>query len=172
MLKKYIPLLGLALCAVGLVLPSCKTNEKNYREAYERATAQNDRGVTDFENTIYNRYRSQTREDRVQLGDRTVDTKIIRVKVTEDGGGIPEWLHTYSVVVGEFKQRFNALSLCRRYTDAGYPRAFLVENAEPYYYIVVGSSDNLADMVALRDSIAATSPLPLKEGFPYILQRP
>lgn len=159
------------LVAVALAVPGCKPSEKSYREAYEKAVADNDRGVTDFENTIYNRYRGQMREVPVELDGRTVNTRTIPVKVTPDGGGIREWLRKYSVVVAEFKQRFNANSMRTRFTDAGYPRSFLVENAEPYYYVVVGSSDNLADMCALADSVAASSPVPLKEGFPYILSK-
>lgn len=161
-----------ATLCVTAFLTSCKPTEKNYREAYQKAVADNDREVTDFENTIYNRYRSQARDVAMKVGNDTVNTRMIRVKVTPEGGGINEWLHKYSVVVGEFKQRFNANSLRSRYVDEGYPRAFLVENAEPYYYVLVGSSDNLKDMVALCDSVARTSKLPLKAGFPYILQSP
>ena len=150
---------------------ACKPTEKNYREAYEKAVAKNDRNVTDFEETIYNRYRKQTAEATVKTDGGEVKTKIIRVKVTPDGGGINEWLKKYSVVVAEFKQLFNANSMRRRFTDTGFPGAFLVENAEPYYYVVVASSDNISQMAAICDSIAAESPVPLKEGFPYILQR-
>lgn len=158
--------------AMLLAVTSCKTNENNYRKAYEKAVAENDRNVTDFENTIYNRYRGRVRDITVPLGDTTVNARVITVKVTPDGGGIAEWLKKYSVVVAEFKQRFNANSMRSRFLDAGYPRTFLVENAEPYYYVVAASSDNIADMVAVADSIAATSPVPLKEGFPYIMQVP
>lgn len=158
------------VCAATL-LTGCRTNENNYRKAYEKAVAENDRGVTEFENTIYNRYRAQTRDMTVEYDGKTFSTKYIRVKVTPDGGGINEWLRKYSVVVAEFKQLFNAKSMRNRYESAGYPRAFLVENAEPYYYVVVASSDNPAEMEALCDSIKAAPPVPLKDGFPYILQR-
>ena len=156
----------------GIALTGCKTSEENYRKAYERATAKNDRNVTEFENTIYNRYRGQVRDVAVDLDGRTVNTKVIRVKVTPDGGGIREWLKKYSVVVGEFKQLFNARSMQTRFVDAGYPRAFLVENGEPYYYIVIDSSNDLAAMEVLADSLRQSSPIPLKDDFPYILQTP
>ena len=63
----------------------CKPTEKNYREAYQKAVAENDRNVTDFENTIYNRYRAQTRDVVMKIGDDTVKTQLIRVKVTPEG---------------------------------------------------------------------------------------
>ena len=157
----------------GLVFFSgCKTNEKNYAKAYEKAVAKNDRGVTDFNNTIYSRYRNQMRDVPVKAGDETFNTKMLRVKVTEEGGGIKEWLKKYSVVVAEFKQRFNANSLRQRFIDAGYPRTFLVENAEPYYYVVVASSNDIGEMADICDSLKTSAPLPLKQGFPYILQIP
>lgn len=170
MKKTYFLFLALAL--VSLLWTSCKTTEKNYREAYEKAVAENDRGVTDFDKTIYNRYRSQITDVPVTVDGKTYETRMIRVKVTPDGGGIREWLKKYSVVVGEFKQLFNAKSLSSRYREAGYPRTFIVENAEPYYYILAGSSNNITEMQALADSIAAKAAIPLKEGFPYIMQIP
>ena len=157
---------------VAATLAGCKTNEKNYREAYEKAVAKNDRNVTDFENTIYNRFRRQVTQSSVQTADSVVPTKVIRVRVTTDGGGIREWLRKYSVVVGEFKQQFNANSMRQRFVNAGYPRTFLVENGEPYYYVVVDSSNDIEPLVALADSIAVSSPVALNEGFPYILEIP
>lgn len=165
-----IPLLLVAII-VGIAT-SCKTTEKNYRTAYERAVTARDSDVTPFEHTIYNRYRREARDVRVISDGDTVTTRIIRVAVTADGGGVREWLKKYSVVVAGFKQLFNAKSLRDRYAGAGYPRTFLVQNAEPYYYVIVGSSDNLGEMTALADSIRATPVIPLKNDFPFILQRP
>lgn len=152
------------------VITSCKTNENNYRKAYERATAQNDRNVTDFESTIYNRYRGNVKDVTLDVDGTPVNARIATVRLTDDGGGIREWLKKYNVVVGEFKQKFNANSLRSRFVDAGYPRTFLVENGEPYYYIVVASSDNVSEIAAFADSMKVKSPVPLKDGFPYILQ--
>lgn len=158
---------------VGIfVLAGCKTTEKNYREAYERAVASNDRGVTEFDETIYSRYRNEMKEQTVTMGNgKTINTKSARLRVTEDGGGIPEWYKKYNVVVAEFKQKLNANSLRKRFAEGGYPRAFLVENGEPYYYVIVASSDNPIELSAIADSVQVDSPVPLKEGFPYILER-
>lgn len=172
MRKTSLHAAALMLVIASVVLSACKTNENNYRQAYERATAANDRNVTDFENTIYSKYRNQVNEVPVRLDDGSVvNAKNIRVVVTKEGGGLPEWLKKYSVVAAEFKQRFNANSFRKRFVEAGYPRAFLVENAEPYYYVIVGSSDNPQEMRNLADSLVISSPIPLKEGFPYLLVR-
>ena len=170
MRKIFVLLFGILACT--LVFTGCKTTEANYRKAYEKAVADNDRGVTEFDKTIYSRIRSQMRDLSYTLDGRDVTTRLMRVKVTPDGGGIPEWLRKYSVVVAEFKQLFNAKSMRSRLVDAGYSRTFLVENGEPYYYIVLDSTNDLLQAVELADSVAASFPLPLKEGFPYILEQP
>lgn len=169
-MKKILYVALVALVA-STVITGCKTSEKNYREAYERATAKNDRDVTDFDKTIYARYRNQTREQQLEVDGKAVPVKLVQVRVTNDGGGIPEWLKAYSVVVAEFKQLFNANSMRKRFAEAGYPRTFLVENAEPYYYVIVESTNDLAAAATLCDSLKASSPLPLKADFPYILSR-
>ena len=158
-----------ALAAVGIT--SCKTTEANYRAAYEKATADNDRDVTPFEATVYNRIRSQMREQTYNLGDKEVKTYIMPVKLTADGGGIREWLQKYSVVVAEFKQLFNAKSMRTRLVSMGYPRTFIVENGEPYYYIIVDSTSDLLKAEEIADSVRANFPIPLRDHFPYILER-
>lgn len=162
------------ITGIGMVLGlgACKPTEKSYRAAYEKAIAENDRNVTEFENTVYNRYREQMQDVPMNVDGQTINTKMLRVKVTEGGGGIREWLKKYSVVVAEFKQKLNANSMRTRFAEGGYPRSFLVENPEPYYYVIAASSDDLPAMAALADSIKAHSPVPLKPNFPYILQMP
>ena len=162
------------LCAVLLAAGGCKTNEKNYRTAYEKTVnSTNDYNVTDFDRTIYGRHRRNVHDSEAEApSGRKVTTRVAAVSVTKDGGGIKEWLKRYSVCVGEFKQLFNANSLRQRLVENGYPRTFLVQNAEPYYYIVIDSSDNLDAMIDLSRKIAADSPVTLKDGFPFILQVP
>jgi len=168
---KHISLLPIVAGMLVCLAPACKTTEKNYRTAYERTIA-NDSDVTPFDQTIYNRFRREARDVKAIADGDTVDTRIIRTTVTPQGGGLAEWHKRYSVVVAEFKQRFNAVSLRDRYVDAGYLRTFIVQNGEPYYYILAGSSDNLHEMAILADSIKANPVIPLKTGFPYILQKP
>ncbi len=162
------------LAAVLLTSGGCKTSEKNYRTAYEKTVnSNNDYNVTEFDQTVYGRHRRAVRDAEAEApSGRKTPTRIITVSVTENGGGIKEWLKRYSVCVGGFKQLFNANSLRQRLVENGYPRTFLVQNAEPYYYIVVNSSDNLDEMIDLSRKLSTESPVTLKEGFPFILQVP
>ena len=167
-------LIATCLAALLLSVSGCKTSEKNYRTAYEKTVnSDNDYNVTDFDKTVYGRHRRAVRETQAEApSGRKTPTRIITVSVTEDGGGIREWLKRYSVCVGSFKQLFNANSLRQRLTENGYPRTFIVQNAEPYYYILVDSSDNLDEMIDLSRKLSADSPVTLKDGFPFILQVP
>ncbi|MDE6395884.1 MAG: hypothetical protein K2K84_01275 [Muribaculaceae bacterium] len=162
------------LAAILLTAGGCKTSEKNYRTAYEKTVnSDNDYNVTDFDKTIYGRHRRAVREAMAEApSGRQTPTQVITVSVSEDGGGIREWLKRYSVCVGAFKQLFNANSLRQRFTENGYPRTFIVQNAEPYYYILIDSSDNLDEMIDLSRKLSADAPVALKDGFPFILQVP
>lgn len=165
-------LLFLAVIIMTLGFVSCRTTEKNYQEAYAKATADNDRDVTDFEETIYNRYRAQMKDVAVDVNGIKIPAKSIYVKVTKDGGGINEWLKRYCVVVAEFKQLFNAQSMRERFAAASYPRTFLIENGEPYYYVVVDSSEDASKLLEVINKLKEKSPLPIKPGFPYLLYVP
>ena len=156
-----------------LVLPACKTSEANYRAAYEKAVAGRD-SLTALENTIYGRHRRNTTSSIAVVGTDTVEMISTPVAVTEGGGGIRESLKPYSVVVGQFKQLVNAKSLRERLVDAGYPRAFVVETAEPYYYILLDSFAKRDEAVetAIRTRNDKAFPIALREGMPMVLYAP
>lgn len=172
-MKHSLTITGTAvMISLASIFTGCKPTEKNYRQAYQKAMdAAAENNVTDFDHTIYNRYRGQMRDITVKGTDGAdVNVRTARVTVTPDGGGINEWLKAYSVVVGEFKQLFNARSLRSRMVEAGYPRTFIVQNAEPYYFIVAESYPDASQAAAVADSIEKARPLPFKQGFPYILK--
>ncbi len=157
----------IALFAIGMVC-SCKTSEANYRAAYEKAVAARDSSDR-LEETIYGKMRKQGATRTVDTGAGEAEVKTMPVKVTEGGGGENENLRRYNVVAGQFKQKFNALSLRDRLAGDGYPDAFVVETAEPYYYICVGSYSGLEEaanaLVSLRDANLKG----VKEPCPFIL---
>lgn len=158
---------------VAVVAVSCKTTEDNYRKAYDRAVAGRD-NTTDIDSTIYGKVRREMSVSSVVLptGD-TLDVKVQHVRVTKDiGGATDESLKRYSVVAGQFKQRFNAASLRERLAGAGYPGAFVVETSEPYYYIVLMSSDKAEEAQAVLDGCRRNPPVPFREPLPFILRRP
>lgn len=140
----------LILTAVAAaVFTACRTTEANYRQAYERTVAA--RAEQDsLDNTIYGHERRKMGETKVRTsaGETTVKTQFVRVA---DGCGLNENLHRYNAVVGQFKQIFNAKSMRERLIDAGFPATIVVETAEPYYYIAIGSFNTVDEAAEALD---------------------
>lgn len=161
------------LLFAAAVVSSCKTTEANYRAAYEKAVAGRD-SLTPLENTIYGRHRRNASASVAVLGNDTIEVLSTRVAVTDGGGGIRENLKPYSLVVGQFKQIVNAKSLRERLVDAGYPKTFVVNTAEPYYYIILDSfatrEEALKACVSLRHD--KSFPIAMRDGLPLVLNVP
>lgn len=150
------------------VLAGCRTSEANYRAAYLSTIAARDSSDT-FDSSVYSTVRRQMGTTTVESPDGPIEVKTQMVKVTADGGATPEKLHRYNVVVGQFKQAFNAKSMRTRVADGGYPGAFVVETAEPYYFVVAGSFDDAPSAAKLMAKVASDGSLTLKAPCPFIL---
>ena len=66
-------------------------------------------------------------------------------------------LKEYNVIVGSFRQRLNAQSLCERLRADGYP-AVLAQNAAGWYRVVACSFDNRPSAVQAREALQARYP--------------
>lgn len=152
----------------SMVFASCKTTEANYRAAYEKTIAARDSSES-IDDTIYGKERRQKKTNTVESAHGSVEVTTQMVKVTKNGGGTPENLRRYNVVAGQFKQQFNAISLRNRLADSGYPGAFVVETAEPYYYIVTGSYGSIDEASEALNKLKAASPQGVREPCPFIL---
>lgn len=160
--------LALAL-ALASVSSGCKTTEANYKAAYEKTIAAREEAAVS-DSTLYGG--SMRRQDNFRNATtRDGNVKILtqRVRVSKNSGGIAENLNRYNVVVGQFKQQFNACSLRDRWADSGYPSAFVVETGEPYYYVVLSSHNNLDEAAQSLKAIGSRPPVAIKEPCPFIL---
>ena len=143
----------------ALIVPtlfSCKTSEANYRSAYEKAIAGRDSDSA-VDSTIYG-------AQRRSMETVTLDTP------DGEGGGSDEKLRRYNVVAGQFKQLFNAKSMRERLADGKYPSAFVIETAEPYYYVVIASYDDISEATAELDALRQSGNIVMREPLPYILE--
>lgn len=149
---------------------SCKTTEENYRKAYETAISARTEDNRDIESGIYGDVRKQMDTRIVRSSDGTeVEVRGQLVRVTKDGGGVAESLRRFNVVVGQFKQRFNAVSLRNRLADGSYPGAFVVETSEPYYFVVAKSFTNIDDAESYLKDVKAHPGITMKDPLPFIL---
>ncbi len=164
-MKKYIIVLIGALVA----LCGCKTNEKNYRAAYEVAKEKFD-NEGGLDSTIYNRMRPQGRgSELTALGD-TVRMHTISIGFPKEGGASRETVKTYCVVVAQFKQIFNAKAMRQRLVDNGYDGAMIVNTREPLYYVVAGSVATPEEAVTMMRQLRKDKALVLRDPFPWVLR--
>lgn len=147
-----------------LTLAGCKTTEKNYRAAYERATADKDSDPID--NTIYAAIRREALPSAAITAEGdTLAFKYERVTITSGQEKTPEMLR-YNVVAGQFKQAFNARAMASRMRQNGYPDTFIIQTTEPLYYVVTFTTSDAraasAHLRALADdrAITLTAPAP------------
>ena len=163
-MKNSLILLSVIL---GLGMTGCKTTEANYRAAYEQAKTGREEN-DGLDNTIYNAIRKQATTSTQAIDNRQVQVKRERVKINESTVQ-GEKLASYYLLVGQFKQLFNARSLCSRIKEAGYPTATILVTAEPLYYIGI-PAENLGEAVKLSDTFATDSPIPMKSPYPLVFQ--
>ncbi len=157
------------ILTLGLTAAGCKTNQANMNDAYTKAIEgrADDLGL---EATVYGKERKQMTHGTMTVNGAEVPVSSQWVRVTKDGGGINESLKHYNVVVGQFKQIFNARSMRERLVDSGYPGAFIVETSEPYYFVVAASFENASDAVEMLNHAKADETLKMKEPLPFILE--
>lgn len=157
------------LVLVLLALSGCRTNEDNYRRAYERAK-EREAEKTALDDTIYGDIRKDAQTRHISVGQQMYDVRIERMSLSDGQQLSPTpVLQNYNIVVAQFKQRFHANSLASRLRDNGYPGAFVIQTAEPLYYVVALNTADSAEAVAALRQLAARSPVRLNDGFPILL---
>lgn len=159
-------LLIAAIIALGAI--SCKTTEENYRKAYEAASAQQ-RESTGLDSTIYGRIRNQAVTSRLTVGGDSLPLRREYIGYTDGGGSSRENVRRYNVVVGQFKQVFNARQMRQRLIDGGYEGAMIVHTREPLYYVIAASVPTPDEALAAWRRITSDRSLVLKSPLPFIL---
>lgn len=144
---------------------SCKTTEKNYKDAYDIAVQKNKDGMDD---DTYNKIKNESKAPVTVVGNDSVRMRTEFIKIAD---GAPDELKKYSIVVGEFRQIFNARSFRDRLKEKKYP-AYVVENRDALYYVIVHGFDNETEAAAYLKNINKNIPFRLPVEEPWILVSP
>lgn len=152
-----------------IAMVGCKTTEQNYRAAYEVAKEKHD-SVGGIDNTIYSRMRPKGSGIQIVAGSDTLSMHTMHIAMTENGGATKDNIRRYCVVVGQFKQLFNARSMRERLINSGYQDAMILNTAEPLYYVVAGSVSTTDEIAALVEHIRTDRSLLIRDPFPWILR--
>ena len=152
----------LMLCAglcLAMAMASCSgSKESAYKKAYEKAKAQ-DAQQTEVAapqeeapvvTPLVEKPATQT-----TVIDNTDNATVRTEAVTlVDGNGLKD----FSVVVGSFSLKSNALGLQQRLKNQGHPAQVAYNPSINYYRVIVSTFDNKASAVQSRNQFRATYP--------------
>lgn len=148
-----------------LALVSCKTTEKNYREAYELA-----KGSGTIQDTlIANLIAADQAPVDVEVAGGVMKMRKEFVSIVMDEGVTKDMLKRYNVVVGRFRQLFNARSMSKRMASLGY-QSFLVVDRTTSYFVVAASTDQQEEALGLYNKILSDNRVVYKSPFPWVLE--
>lgn len=167
-MNRLLPVI-LALLTFCAALTGCKTNENNYRKAYQRAKEKETAGL---DSTIYNKIRNEAQHENMIIAGDTISMVSEFITVTKDQDVTLADLFRYNIVAARFKQVFHARSMVDRLAGDGYSGAFVVQTREPLYYVVVLSTPDAIRARETLDALAANPPFKLQEGMPMLLRAP
>jgi len=147
---------------------ACKPTESNYRSAYLAAKEMQLTGDSLTDVQLLN----QQRPRPVVFGSDTLPMRTEYIGYTKDGGADSDKtvVKRYCVVVGKFKQVFNARSMRQRLMQSGYHRALVLHNQLKDYYVIANTTADPHIARLMLDSVLADPGLTLKPPYPYILR--
>ena len=153
---------SLMLCAglcLAMAMASCSgSKESAYKKAYEKAKAQEAQQTevaapqeeAPVVTPLVEKPATQT-----TVIDNTDDATVRTEAVTlVDGNGLKD----FSVVVGSFSLKSNALGLQQRLKNQGHPAQVAYNPSINYYRVIVSTFDNKASAVQSRNQFRATYP--------------
>lgn len=153
---------SLMLCAglcLAMAMASCSgSKESAYKKAYEKAKAQEAQQTevaapqeeAPVVTPLVEKPATQT-----TVIDNTDNATVRTEAVTlVDGNGLKD----FSVVVGSFSLKSNALGLQQRLKNQGHPAQVAYNPSINYYRVIVSTFDNKASAVQSRNQFRATYP--------------
>ena len=92
------------------------------------------------------------------------------VALTPEGGATHETLRRYNVVVGQFRQIFNAKAMLARLREGAYPDAIILNTRLPLYYVITNSVATQEEAVKALRNVEADTTLRLASPLPFVLR--
>lgn len=138
------------LMGAALMFTSCKSSQSAYKQAYEKAKAQETNTRSDANAPVQVTPVSDT-STPTPVAD---NTPVRQEAVVAVGGDVK----AYSVICGSFSVQTNAEDLCQKLKADGY-KAGIVKNTERNMYrVYIGTYNTKAEAVTARDAFKAANP--------------
>lgn len=154
------------LLVLAMSVASCHSNEQNYKAAYDKAMEKHKDGIgaEAFAKIEAERLRPTT----VINGD-SVRMITMMVNVCDDNTAVGK---PYNVIVGEFKQMFNAQNYRNRLKqEEGFPSYLLYDGRDNKYYVVIKGFDQKEVAAAFLKNIDKNVKIKILEPSPWILEK-
>jgi len=155
------------MLAAAWTMTGCHSNEKNYREAYDKAVERRKTGIS--AETYAKIEAERQRYTHVINGD-SVRMVYVNAKVAIDTTVVAR---DYNVVVATFTQRINAKSYRDRLCEeCGLKDSYILYGGpDRQYFVVAQGFDNSADAAAMLHDIDKRVCLKILEPLPWILKK-
>lgn len=139
----------LAAAALTLTLAACHPTEQNYKAAYDKSVSRTKENVG---LEAYNKVIEENNRNNYTVNGDSIRLLIDRCNVVD---GKPDEVKRYSVIVAEFKQKFNATSYRDRLRSELQQPAYIVWTATDQKYLVaVRGFDSAAEAAAFVKGIS------------------
>lgn len=157
----------LLLLLVVVLLPSCHSNEQNYREAYEKAVERRKTGVGA---ETYAKIEAERQRYTEVINGDSVRLVYVNANVAIDSTDVAS---PFNVVVATFTQQINARSYRDRLREeCGYTGSYvLFGGPERKYFVVLQGFDDKESAAALLHDIDKKVNIKILEPLPWILRK-
>ncbi len=150
-----------------VMLTGCHSNEKNYREAYEKAIERRKTGIGAEE---YAKIEAERQRYTHVINGDSVRMVYMNVDVAVDS---TDTAHDYNVIVASFTQRINAKSYRDRLREeCGLTGSYvLFGGPDRQYFVVAQGFDNSTEAAAMLHDLDKKVCLKILEPLPWILKK-
>ena len=154
-----------AVMVATVMMTSCHSSEKNYREAYEKAV---ERRKTGIGAETYAKIEAERQRYTHVINGDSVRMVYVNANVAIDS---TDAVSPFNVVVATFSQRINAKSYRDRLREeCGFKGSYvLFGGPDRQYYVVLQGYDNSGDAAAMLNGIDERVCLKVLEPLPWIL---
>lgn len=164
-MKNYIFFITIILALLGAT--SCKTTEKNYKDAYDKAVVKQQNGIDSL--TIARIEKEKIAPTAIVAGD---SVRLVTEYINMVDGKYTD-LKKFGVVVAEFKQIFNARSMRDRINSMHKEKpAYVVMSSKRMYYVIASGFDTAPDAADYLKNIKKRLKTNVPLANPWILEKP
>jgi len=151
----------------SVMMTSCHSNEKNYREAYEKAI---ERRKTGIGAETYAKIEAERQRYTHVINGDSVRMVYVNANVAIDSTAVAK---PFNVVVASFTQRINAKSYCERLREeCGLTDSYIMfGGTEKQYFVIAQGFAKQEEAAAMLHDIDKKVCLKILEPMPWILRK-